>query len=80
MEGRCKDCVFWTALNKKWSSYQEYEYETTQGDCSCEKFVYNKEEPVEKANDEFLYVDDCNNGAWFNPCSHFGCIHFKARP
>ena len=80
MEGRCKDCYFWTALLTKWFSGYEAGRPTIQGKCSCEKFVYDKSELPEAAYDLFLYRDDDNYAASFTTCSHFGCIHFQARP
>ena len=80
MEGCCKDCVFWKPLIHRWSSYHEYEYVTSQGECFNEKFVYNYGQPPEKANDEFLMIDDFESSVDFYPCAHFGCIHFQARP
>ena len=80
MRRLCGNCVDWTALVEKAYSDQHIKLPTTQGNCACEKFVYDGDEKPEVACDLLLYRDDDNYGAFFTTCSHFGCIHFKARP
>ena len=80
MNGYCKDCDFWKPLEFKLIYFPSRAIPTTQGNCSCEKFVYDREELPEEACDLLLYRDDDNYAASFTTCSHFGCIHFKARP
>ena len=80
MEGRCKDCDFWTAVKGTdlfFDNCPEYKH---RGACSCKSFVYAVGLQRELPKDWFVYGDFAGKKAYFEPCSHFGCIHFKARP
>ena len=79
MKGFCKDCGFWEQKKPSEWQYGLLQNVTHTGECSCEKFIAAAEDRVSCETDEFLMFDDMGYRVSFYPCSHFGCIHFKAR-